>query len=258
MYKLGFIGLGNMGGSIVKGLTSSYIDAHDVYGYDISEQAMADFRQRGVQCLRSAHEVIEASDLIFICVKPQVVEAVVQEIKEDLKEKAIVSIVLGYDYEKYDRLLDASTRHLTIMPNTPVEVKEGMILFEAKHSLSEDEWQFVYEGFKSVGSVEVLASHLMAVGGALSGCGPAFIYMIIEALADGAVAKGLPRASAYKLASQTVLGAGRMQLESGLHPGVLKDNVTSPGGSTIRGVRALEDGKIRAAFMKAIIDACGE
>ncbi|HAN58867.1 MAG TPA: pyrroline-5-carboxylate reductase, partial [Erysipelotrichaceae bacterium] len=105
---------------------------------------------------------------------------------------------------------------------------------------------------------EVLPSHLMGVGGALSGCAPAYIYMVIEALADGAVAQGLPRASAYKLASQTVLGSGKMQLASGLHPGILKDNVTSPAGSTIKGVKALEDGGLRAAFISAIEKSMGK
>ena len=100
-----------------------------------------------------------------------------------------------------------------------------------------------------------MPSHLMGVGGTLSGCGPAFIYMVIEALADGAVKEGMPRILAYKLASQTVLGAGTMQLKTGIHPGILKDNVCSPGGSTIRGVEALEKGNIRAAFMDAITAA---
>ena len=107
-----------------------------------------------------------------------------------------------------------------------------------------------------IGSTEVLPSHLMNVGGALSGCGPAYLYLVIEGLADGAVKNGLPRAAAYKLASQTVLGAGKMQLETGLHPGILKDNVTSPGGSTIRGVKALEDAKVRSAFIEAVDKAC--
>ena len=110
----------------------------------------------------------------------------------------------------------------------------------------------IKEAFSSVGEIEVVPNHLMGVGGALSGCAPAYIYMVIEALADGAVMQGMPRKMAYKLASQTVLGSGKMQLQTDLHPGVLKDNVTSPGGSTIRGVKALEDAGMRSAFINAI------
>ena len=106
--------------------------------------------------------------------------------------------------------------------------------------------------FSAIGEIEILPSHLMGVGGALSGCGPAYIYMVIEALADGAVLEGMPRDLAYKLASQTVLGAGKMQRETKLHPGILKDNVCSPGGTTIQGVSILEKGKMRSLFMDAV------
>ena len=138
------------------------------------------------------------------------------------------------------------------MPNTPAMVGEGMSLIEESHSLLPNEYEFVKGLFSSIGEIEVLPSHLMGVGGALSGCGPAYVYMVIEALADGAVLEGMPRTLAYKLASQTVLGAGKMQRETKLHPGILKDNVCSPGGTTIQGVSALEEGKIRSAFIKAI------
>ena len=128
-----------------------------------------------------------------------------------------------------------------------------MIIFLLKKGdINEKEFNFVKGMFSAIGEIEILPSHLMGVGGALSGCGPAYIYMVIEALADGAVLEGMPRDLAYKLASQTVLGAGKMQRETKLHPGVLKDNVCSPGGTTIQGVSILEKGKMRSLFMDAV------
>lgn len=259
MYKLGFIGMGNMASAIQEGfINAGYLKAKDICGYDLSESATKAAEKRGVQPLADGHEVVKNSEIIFMAVKPQVVESVVAPLKEDLKEKALVSMVLGYDFNKYNQLLDPSTRHLTFMPNTPIAVGEGMTLLEDQHSLNDVEYDYIEKAFESCGSVEVLPSHLMDVGGALSGCAPAYVYMVIEALADGAVAQGLPRDSAYKLASQTVLGSGKMQLETGLHPGILKDRVTSPAGSTIKGVKALEDGGVRAAFINAIEKSMGK
>lgn len=258
MYKLGFIGLGNMASAIQEGMIGSgYIKPEEICGFDLSDAASTNAKKRGIVTLEDGHAVVRNSEIVFMAVKPQVVESVVAPLKEDLKDKALVSMVLGYDFEKYATMLDDSTRHLTFMPNTPIAVGEGMILFEDHHTLDDDEYNYIKKAFESCGSVEVLPSHLMGVGGALSGCAPAYIYMVIEALADGAVAQGLPRASAYKLASQTVLGSGKMQLVSGLHPGILKDNVTSPAGSTIKGVKALEDGGLRAAFINAIEKSMG-
>lgn len=253
MYKFGFIGMGNMASAITTGfIESQYIGGNKICAYDLNQSQLDKMASLGVTAKTNAHEVVKESDIVFLCVKPQVIESVVADIKEDLKDKAVVSIVLGYSYDKYNELLDASTRHLTVMPNTPMAVREGMCLLEQDHSLTEEEFKTIKEAFSSVGQIEIVPNHLMGVGGALSGCAPAYIYMVIEALADGAVMQGMPRKMAYKLASQTVLGSGKMQLETDLHPGILKDNVTSPGGSTIKGVKALEESGLRGAFIKAI------
>lgn len=253
MYKIGFIGMGNMAGAIACGIArSGYLKGSQMIAYDVVSSQLDKLDEYGFAKAESIEEIVENSEFVFIGVKPQVVESVLLPIKDQLKNKAVISIVLGYGFEKYNELLDASTRHIFVMPNTPALVLNGMSLLEAEHSLTDDEWQFTKGLFESIGEVEIIPSHLMGVAGTLSGCGPAFIYMVIEALADGAVKEGLPRASAYKLASQTVLGSGLMQLETGLHPGVLKDQVCSPGGSTICGVEALEKGQIRADFMNAI------
>lgn len=253
MNKLGFIGMGNMASSIAKGLINSqYMRGQDIIAYDIQEKQLDKMKSYGIHFAKSPYEVIEKSELILFAVKPQVIENVILPLKDHLKNKAIISIILGYDFEKYQTLLDPSTRHIFVMPNTPVEVLEGMSLIEEMHSLTSIELEKVKGIFSAIGKVEMIPSHLMKVGGALSGSAPAFIYMVIEALADGAVKEGLPRNTAYKLASQMVLGSGKMQNETGIHPGILKDSVCSPGGSTIRGVAALEDGNMRSLFIKAI------
>jgi len=258
MYKLGFIGMGNMASALMNGfINSGAVKADEICGSDISTACQNNAKTRGVSVMADNHATVKNADIIFIAVKPQVLEQVVAEIRGDLKGKAVVSIALGYSFDRYEELLDQSTRHLTIMPNTPAEVGEGMTIVEDVHTLTEEEYKDVMVLLESIGSVQVLSPGLMGVGGALSGCGPAYIYMIIEGLADGAVKNGLPRAAAYKMASQTVLGAAKMQLESGMHPGILKDNVTSPAGSTIRGVKALEDHGVRSAMIDAIDKACG-
>lgn len=253
MKKLGFIGMGNMAGAIACGIAKSgYLEGKDMIAYDINASQLEKLNEYHFEIAQSEKEVVEKSEIVFVGVKPQVVEDVLRPLKESLKNKAIISIVLGYDFDKYETLLDPSTRHIFVMPNTPALVLEGMSLIEEKNSLTDDEFEFTKGLFQSIGEVEIMPSRLMGVGGALSGCGPAFIYMIIEALADGAVKEGMPRATAYKLASQTVLGSGKMQLDTKLHPGILKDNVCSPGGSTIRGVEALERGNVRASIIDAI------
>lgn len=256
MKKIGFIGLGNMAGSIARGIINSgFMKAEDMMAYDINDLALQKMEDTNICFAKGIEEVIEKSEFIFVGVKPQVVEDVLHPYIYMLKEKTIISIVLGYDFDKYQALLDASTRHIFVMPNTPVRVLKGMSLIEEKHSLTESEFVFVKELFASIGNIEVVPSHLMATAGTLSGCGPAFVYMMIEALADGAVKEGVPREMAYKLASQTLLGSAAMQLETKLHPGILKDQVCSPGGSTICGVEALEEGKLRATLMSAISSA---
>lgn len=253
MKKLGFIGMGNMAGAILLGaLKSGFIKEDEIIVYDINIRQLEKLNDFNYVKATSEKEVVENSEMIFIGVKPQVLENVILPIKEQLKNKAIISIVLGYDFDKYNEILGPSTRHIFVMPNTPALVKEGMSLIEQRHSLNENEFEFVQNLFMSIGKVEIIPSHLMSVGGALSGCGPAYIYMVIEAMADGAVKEGMPRDMAYRLASQTVLGAGKMQNQTQLHPGILKDNVCSPGGTTIKGVAELENGRMRSLFIKAI------
>ena len=253
MKKIGFIGFGNMAGAIAQGIIQSgFLKPYDCIGYDIDIKMIQKMNMMGIETARDIAQIINQSAFVFVGVKPQVVESILIPYKEQLKEKALISIVLGYDFEKYQQLLDDSTRHIFVMPNTPVQVEQGMSLIEERHSLKKEEFEFVRKMFEAIGSVEVVPSHLMATAGTLSGCGPAFVYMMIEALADGAVKEGVPRALAYQLASQTLAGAAIMQQKTQQHPGVLKDQVCSPGGSTICGVEALEKGQLRATLISAI------
>ena len=234
--KIGFIGLGNMAGTICQGLIKSdFIDGSEVYGYDINSQQLMMFEQDfGIHVCSSEQDVVKNCDYLVMGVKPNV-----------------VSIVAGYGNDKYEELLPG-THHLTIMPNTPAKVLEGTTLFEKDNTLTAEELNYVQTMFESIGEVYLIENYQMVAGGALSGCGPAFVYMFIEALADGAVLNGLPRDLAYKLASQTVLGSAKMVKEMQLHPGILKDQVCSPGGITIQGVKALEENNFRNAVMEAI------
>jgi len=254
MNKLAFIGLGNMGKAIASGLVrGGAIAAENCWGYDPYTEGLNAFcTETGIHACASAQEAIAHADTVLIAVKPYVIEGVLANLKQDLAGKALISVALGYSYERLSPLVDAQTRVQFVMPNTPAMVGQGVMIFEQSYSLAEEERAEIMEKFKVLGIVEQLPSHLMGIGGCISGCGPAFCAMIIEALADAGVKYGLPRPTAYRLASKTLSGTGAMQLITGQHPGAMKDAVCSPAGSTIRGVEALERSGLRAALLDAI------
>ena len=254
MNKLAFIGLGNMGRAICSGLIAGgAVAAGDVRGYASHWDKLAAYaRETGITPCKSAQEAVEGADTVIIAVKPYVIEDVLSQLRDALKGKALISVALGYDFARLTALVDESTRVQFVMPNTPAMVGAGVLLFEAASSLLPEERTEIMARFETLGVVEELPTHLMGVGGAVSGCGPAFCAMVIEAMADAGVKYGLPRATAYRLASQTLAGTGRMQIATGQHPGVIKDGVCSPAGSTIRGVEALERAGLRAAMLDAI------
>ena len=254
MKKLAFIGLGNMGRAICSGLIAGgAVAAEDVRGYAPHwDRLEAYARETGIAPCRSAQEAVEGADTVLIAVKPYVIEGVLAELRDALKGKALISVALGYDFARLRALVDESTRVQFVMPNTPAMVGAGVMLFEQASSLLPQERTEIMARFESLGVVEELPTHLMGIGGSVSGCGPAFCAMVIEALADAGVKYGLPRATAYRLASQTLAGTGKMQLATGQHPGAIKDGVCSPAGSTIRGVEALERAGLRAAMLDAV------
>ena len=197
-------------------------------------------------------ELLGAADTVVMACKPYQIEAVLEENRGALAGKALISIAAGWDYARYEPLVDERTRVQFIMPNTPAMVGEGVMLFEETNSLEAEERQELMDMFSALGLVEEIPTHLMGIAGTLTGCGPAFIDLVIEALGDAGVKYGVPRAQAYALVSQMILGSAKLQLETGEHPGVLKDNVCSPAGTTIRGVAALERAGLRAAFLDAV------
>ncbi|MCD8018971.1 MAG: pyrroline-5-carboxylate reductase [Clostridiales bacterium] len=257
MNQLGFIGMGNMAQAIVKGIIQSgKIKGENIFAYAPHQDKLRKNAEMiGFTPCESMEEMlanIEESGMIVMACKPYQIEDILAGFREQLKGKALVSIAAGWDYDRYSKQVDASTRIQFIMPNTPAMVGEGVMLFEQTHSLHQEERKELKDLFSVLGLVEELPTALMGIGGTLTGCGPAFIDLVIEALGDAGVKYGLPRAQAYALVSQMILGSAKLQLETGEHPGVLKDNVCSPAGTTIRGVNALERAGLRAAFLDAV------
>lgn len=254
MNNIGFIGMGNMAQAIAAGwLNKGLLKKEQVYAYAPHYDKLEKNAEKiGFQPCKTITEMIEQCDTVIMACKPYQIESVLGQVKDLLKEKTLLSIAAGWNFEKYSAYLDSTTRLQYIMPNTPAMVGEGVMLFEQTNSLTDKEHAEIIELFKALGLVEVMPDHLMTISMALTGCGPAFVDLIIEALGDAGVKYGLPRKQAYALISQMILGSAKLQLETGEHPGVLKDNVCSPAGTTIRGVDALEHNGIRAAFIDAI------
>lgn len=251
---IGFIGMGNMAQAIAQGfIASGQISADQLYAYAPNQDKLKKNAERiGFTPCSDLAELVTASDIVLMSCKPYQIETVLQEIAPLLPGKALLSVALGWDYAKYQQYLPTGTRVQFIMPNTPAQTGQGVLLFEATHSLEAAERAEVMELFTSLGLVRELPSHLMGIGGAITGCGPAFVDLFIEAFADAAVKYGIQRSLAYELVSQMILGSAQLQLSTGKHPGQLKDEVCSPGGSTIRGVEALEKNGLRAVCMSAV------
>lgn len=254
MKNLGFIGMGNMAGAIADGiLKNGLLERECVYAYAPHYDKLLKNAERiGFTPCEKLASLVEKCDVLVMGCKPYQIESVLDEIAVLLKGKVLLSIAAGWDFDKYATFVDSSTRVQFIMPNTPAMVAEGVFLFEEKNTLLEEEQKEIQRIFSALGEVIVLPSGLMGIGGVITGCGPAFIDLVIEALGDAGVKYGLQREQAYKMASQMILGSGKLQLQTGTHPGVLKDQVCSPAGTTIRGVGALERAGLRAAFLDAV------
>ncbi len=252
--KVAFIGMGNMAQALAAGfIKTKKIAKADIFAYAPNQEKLAkNARKIGFVPYKTLSEAVEAADTVVMACKPYQIEDVLKECGSKLAGKALISIALGWNFAKYQDFVAKDVRVQFVMPNTPAMVGEGVFLFEKSNSLKEDERSQWMELFARLGLVEELPDSLMGIGGAVSGCGPAFVDLFIEAYADAAVKYGIPRSTAYKLVSQTVLGSAKLQLETGDHPAVLKDNVCSPAGSTIRGVTALEEAGLRNACIKSI------
>ena len=251
--KIGIIGCGNMGGAILKGaLASGVIAPEQAYVYDINPAAMEVAKGLGVNLVENDEEVCENSDIILLAVKPQNAGEALEQCKKALDGKALMSIVAGVTVERLQNMIDGTPRILRIMPNTPALVFEGAFALCSDNDFTDAELAAAKAIYEKIGVVEMIPEKLIDAVCGLSGGGPAWVAMFIEAMADGGVKNGLPRATAYKLAAQTCLGTAKMILETGMHPGQLKDMVTSPGGTTIEGCEALERGGMRYAVIDCI------
>jgi pyrroline-5-carboxylate reductase len=234
------------------------IDAQNVCVYDIDAAKAATLENElNINNAKNLLELVRQSDIILLAVKPNVMGAVLADIKNDLIDKAVVSIAAGWSADMIKAFIGADQRVLRLMPNTPLLVGEGMTVFETPHTLTDDEFTFIESIFASLGRVEQAPQRLMDAVTAVSGSGPAYVFMFVEALADAGVLCGLPRAQAVTLAAQTLLGSAKMVLETGSHPGALKDAVCSPGGTTIEAVKSLEESGFRGAVIRAV-DACAK
>ena len=252
--KVGFIGFGNMAQALAAGLAASGALQPGQIGACARDRAKLhrNTEPHGFLAFDDAAGVAGFADVVVVAVKPYQVEAVLAPVKGMLAGKVVVSVAAGMTFDRYEEILAPGTHHLSTIPNTPVAVCEGIVVCERRHSLSEAEWQSVQALLSHVGLVVTVDTAQLGIAGTVCGCGPAFVAMFIEALADGGVACGLPRAKAQRYAAQMLLGSAEMVLQSGKHPELLKDDVCSPGGSTIAGVAALEEHGFRSACIDAV------
>ena len=254
MMKIGFIGTGNMGGA----LASAAARSGEVEVLLANRtKAKAETLAERIGAVVSSNEIIaREADHIFLGVKPQMIVDVLKGIAPALKERksapVLISMVTGPDIARIQELAGGDYPVIRIMPNTPSAVGQGLMLVSANDRVTAEELAAFKALMAESGLLDDLPEHLIDAASAVSGCGPAYAYMFVEALADGAVKCGVPRAKAMRYAAQMLLGSASLLLETGEHPGALKDAVCSPGGSTIAGVAALEDRGFRGAAIAAV------
>lgn len=253
--KIGFIGCGNMASAMIGGMLKKKLVApSDILASGLNESRRNEkAKEYGIQVTGDNQAVTEFADILFLAVKPQQYEAVITEIKNGVRaDQIIVTIAPGKTIAWLEHLFGKEVKLVRCMPNTPALVGEGMTAAAPNEYVTEPELDQVLELLESFGKAEVVSEHLMDAVVSVSGSSPAYIYMLIEAMADGAVADGMPRSQAYEFAAQAVLGSAKMVLETGKHPGELKDMVCSPGGTTIEAVRVLEKEGFRSSVMEAM------
>jgi pyrroline-5-carboxylate reductase len=253
--KVGFLGAGNMGEAMIKGLLrTGLVPAAAIGATDARAERLDQIaRQYGVHAAASNAALVKESDVVILAVKPQVMRAVLQEIAGAVDaSKLLISIAAGVATRTLREHLGKPARLIRVMPNTPALVLEGVTAVARGEGLAAGDLETAQELFGAVGRVVILDEDALDAVTGLSGSGPAYVAIVIESLADGGVKMGLDRATAMTLAAQTVLGSARLILETGAHPGQVKDMVASPGGTTIAGIAALEEGGVRRTFISAV------
>ena len=253
--KLGFIGCGNMASAMIKGIIGNNIIPNDqIIGYDVLEESTERVaKEFGICVAPDNKKLVEETEIVILAVKPQYYEAVISEIKDYVKEdQIIVTIAPGKTLSWVSEQFGKRVKIVRTMPNTPALVGEGITAVCCNENVTDDELTQVVSILKGFGRCEVISENLMDVVVSVSSSSPAYVFIFIEAMADAAVADGMPRAQAYEFAAQAVLGSAKMVLETGKHPGELKDMVCSPAGTTIEAVRVLEEKGLRSAVFEAM------
>ena len=231
--KIGFIGTGNMGSAIINGLViSKFVSEKEINIFDLNDEKVKKISEKyNVKSLQKEAEIVENSEIIILAVKPDVYSSVLKKIKDKIgKDKKIVRT----------------------MPNTPVQVMEGMTAVSFNKNINPEEKETIFGLLNSFGKSIEIEEKLMHVFTAISGSLPAYVYMFAEALSDGGVLEGMPREETYKIIAQAIKGSAEMMLKTGKHPGILKDEVTSPGGTTIEALKVLENGNFRGTLINAV------
>jgi pyrroline-5-carboxylate reductase len=253
--RIGFLGAGKMASALAKGFIGAKLTAaSEIIASDVYEEARACFaKSTQARTVAANAEVLKEADVIVIAVKPDQVQGVLEELRGDVRPQHLfVSIAAGVSTQTLEKSLPAGTRVVRVMPNTPALVGLSATGFCLGSAATKEDAATTQRLFSAVGIAFQMKESLLDAVTGLSGSGPAYAYLMIEALSDGGVAAGLPRDAATRLAAQTLLGAAKMVLETGQHPGALKDMVTSPGGTTIEGLHELEKAGVRGALMNAV------
>lgn len=253
--KIGFIGLGNMAKAMIGGMLSKEIASkEDIIGSAKTQATLENMNAAyGIETTLDNCQVAEKADILILAVKPQFFGEVIPKIRDAVREETLViSIAAGKTIDNIERLFDRKLKLIRCMPNTPALVGEGCTGVCRSESVSDQEMETCMELMESFGIAQEVPERLIDAVSGVSGCSPAYVFMFLEALADGAVEAGMPRKQAYTFAAQAVMGSAKLMLETGKHPGELKDMVTSPAGTTIEGVRVLEERGFRGAVIDAV------
>ncbi len=253
--KYGFIGCGNMGGSLARAVCK-VIGSKDVLLADKATEKAQVLADELKCCVADVKDIAEGCKYIFLGVKPQVMKDALDEISNILKERndryILISMAAGIEIKTLNDMLGFECPIIRIMPNTPVSAGKGMILYSFDDSVFTNEINEFNDALRFAGKLDEINEELINSATAVSGCGPAFVYLFAEAMADAGIECGLPYDKALEYTFQTIAGAAELMQTSGKHPSVLRDEVCSPGGSTIEGVHALEDNGFRGTVMSAI------
>ena len=259
--QIGMIGTGNMGSAILRGIVDAgYVKPSQLTVFDVSKRRMREISEDipGLKTAADCREVAESSDLIILAVKPLYMQEVIDELRPALRGKSVLSIAAGWTVDMLEEAFRGTgAAWMRVMPNTPAMVGEGMTAVCDDTTFSQEDFEFAKGIFDALGKTKILPERLFDGVTAISGSSPAYVYMLIEAMADAGVREGIPRNYAYEMAAQSVLGSALMVLSSGTHPAALKDAVCSPGGTTIEAVAALEKNGFRNAVMEAM-KACAD